>query len=1457
MTCRRSRFALAASLSALLIGAWFFHCAASAGRADWFVPAGLIFAALTAALLGWRGTQKREEPNSRGRSRAQKQDRKMEERALKQPEEAKTSRRLPTAAVAIGLGLIILLGGWLRLSGNDWDNGQHLHPDERFLTMVSVALDWPCSFAEYLDEGRSPLNPRNCGFDFFAYGTLPTTIVKGMARLTGSDGYDQVHLLGRHLSGILETLSILLVFLIARRLYNDERVALLGALLMAVAVLPIQHAHFFVTDSWAVFFVTLSFWALTGAQRTGRWRDFLLAGLCWGLALTCKLSVYPFALMFPAVGLSRFLSRRQPIASLFMKLGAAGAVAFLAFRLGQPDAFRGPGLLGLMPSPRWLANLNEVRGLVTGTADLPPGHQWTDRTPLWFPWRNMLFWGLGPALGLTAWAAWAGAGWRWFTRRESAHLLPVTWVALLFVHQGTQWVKAMRYQLPIYPMLVVLAAWGLIALWDAWPRHRRLVASLIASVCLLTLGWALAFTSIYRQPHSRVAASRWILAHVPAGSTIANEHWDDPLPLRVDGVDPFAETYEGKLLPWYDEDTPGKLTRVLDLLDAADYIVLSSNRLSDSITRLPMRYPMTVKYYEALQQGRLDFDQAAEFTAYPNLFGLQIPDQSAEESFTVYDHPRVRIYRKSESYSRDRARAILGDVNWDAIQRLTPRQATAAPNGLQLPQERIEARSFAIRETLRPVCSGLRAKYPLLIWLALLIVLGAVGSCTLAVLLTGLPDRGWGLGRVAGWLAVGWASWMTACAGGVSWTTRTIVITSVFLLILALAIVWGRRSLLAAHLRAHWRLVVLQEGLFWSVFALFLAFRWQNPDLWHPVLGGEKPMNLAYLNAVLHTTVFPPANPWFAGSTMNYYYFGYVLVGAFTKLTGIATSVAYNLMIPTLVAMLASAAFSVSVALATPIRSVRLSRAGITAGLLGAALTVLAGNLGGLRLLWRVWASPSVSILRPEAWFWDPSRMIAHLPGEAAPITEFPFFTYLFADLHPHAMALPLTLLVVGLALAWLRGRGKLRWVALGMLSLALGALGPTNAWDWPVYAALAAVLLAIGHRLLSRPNRSMLVLWTLEVAALLILARLLYHPYYRWFGAPYTSLEFWGGSRTPIGDYLLIHGLFLWLIVPGLTVGLNGLGNRWRLALTITGLASIGLIFAGFPLPGLLLGLIVMVAALAVGRAASPVWRAALACVGLAFLLHLLVEVVVLKGDISRMNTVFKLYLQSWVLLAVAAPAVALRWLRLGPPSRTLRTAWWTGAVLLGAGALLYPLMATPARIDSRVNATAPKGLDGNAWMTDATLEHNGVAFSTKGDWQAIHWLRRHIEGQPVIAEANTWPILYSWGNRYSVQTGLPAVIGWDWHQRQQRAALPDSGVQRRIDDLRRMYETTDTGEALALLRRYRVCLVIVGPLERACYSAAGLAKFEMPGGPWQRTYRNQQVSIYRAEEADDGPTR
>ena len=139
------------------------------------------------------------------------------------------------------------MGGILRFQGLNWDAGHHLHPDERFISMVEEKIAFPKSAGEYFDSARSSLNPYNKGEGSFVYGTLPMVLAKAVASARGRKGYDETYLIGRALSGVFDLLTVWLVYRITRR-FTQRRAALLAAGLSAFCALGIQLSHFWAVD---------------------------------------------------------------------------------------------------------------------------------------------------------------------------------------------------------------------------------------------------------------------------------------------------------------------------------------------------------------------------------------------------------------------------------------------------------------------------------------------------------------------------------------------------------------------------------------------------------------------------------------------------------------------------------------------------------------------------------------------------------------------------------------------------------------------------------------------------------------------------------------------------------------------------------------------------------------------------------------------------------------------------------------------------------------------------------------------------------------------------------------------------------------------------------------------------------------------------------------------------------
>ncbi|NJL92921.1 MAG: hypothetical protein HC915_03965, partial [Anaerolineae bacterium] len=213
----------------------------------------------------------------------------------------------------------------------------------------------------------------------------------------------------------------------------------------------------------------------------------------------------------------------------------AGAFTVVVFRFLQPHAFEGPTVFGVIPNDGWLEDISEAQRLVSGAVDIPPNHQWADRTPWLYPWQNMVLWGMGPALGLAGWGAVLWALWIIVRGRPGWTRLALlaAWIAVYFGWLGGNWVTTMRYFLPIYAPLALLAGWMLLEiprrLWLArqQPTLRRgaprwvrqgLLAGSVAAVLLVsgyTAAYGYGMTSIYRNVLTRVGVSLWFQENVP------------------------------------------------------------------------------------------------------------------------------------------------------------------------------------------------------------------------------------------------------------------------------------------------------------------------------------------------------------------------------------------------------------------------------------------------------------------------------------------------------------------------------------------------------------------------------------------------------------------------------------------------------------------------------------------------------------------------------------------------------------------------------------------------------------------------------------------------------------------------------------------------------------------------------------------------------------------------------
>ena len=595
------------------------------------------------------------------------------------------------------------------------------------------------------------------------------------------------------------------------------------------------------------------------------------------------------------------------------------------------------------------------------------------------------------------------------------------------------------------------------------------------------------------------------------------------------------------------------------------------------------------------------------------------------------------------------------------------------------------------------------------------------------------------------------------------------------------------------------RALLWSEGLALVAFALMALLVAYSPDVWQT----EKPMDMAFINAAADARHFPPDDPWMAGEDLNYYYLGHLMAAGLVRLSGVAPDVGYNLAVATFFALSVVAAFGLAYALTGR----------VAAGLWGVALCLVAGTIGaGLELFTE--GGP----LRSYDWF-GASRVIE------GTINEFPAFSFTLQDLHGHVMAIPFSLLALafGLQLAVAgpppprRGPAALE---LGVTAIAIGTLYAINAWSFPVIAGLVALGALVRRREVSSPReRARTLVWTLAVLLLGVVAVLpfliTYDTAADGFGTVSERESFSDWAR----DHGSIYGLFAYLAFTVYLVKLVRSRHPWRTAgWALAASLFVGSLLAAKDLTGVAaLAALVWVAARAAFLSDAPATeRYGWVLLGGGLLCLAIPELVYVRdsfdgGELYRMNTVFKLGYQAWLLLAIVGAGVLVwsgAWL-----SRRVRLVWAAPLLALLVLAGIYPVAGTYARKGGFSDAPH---LDGLRWLER----------SAPGDPPAIDWLNDHAPHGSVVLEAVGDDYSPFGHARISTFTGLPTVMGWAGHELQW-GHDPD----RRREDVETIYGATTAEAARPLLERYGVRYVVDGPLERTSYGDAGAAKWDELG--------------------------
>ena len=807
-------------------------------------------------------------------------------------------------------------------------------------------------------------------------------------------------------------------------------------------------------------------------------------------------------------------------------------------------------------------------------------------------------------------------------------------------------------------------------------------------------------------------------------------------------------------------------------------------------------------------------------------------------------------------------------------------------------------------------------------------------------LLPALPDRGYSLSRALGLLLWGYFFWLLASLRIARNDVGGLILALGF--IVALGVFAYRKQageILREWIQQNRKLILINEILFLAAFAFMAFVRAANPE----IVGTEKPMELAFINAILRSPEFPPHDPWLSGYAISYYYFGYVLVAMLAKITLVQGSIAFNLGISLVFSLCATGAFglvyNLQAALIARKQVVPTNHEGTTSllyALLGPLFVLLVSNLEGLLevlhargLFWRpdssgqltsrfwTWLDVKDLNLPPvEPFSWDPTRFYwwwrasrvvqdYDLAGNWKEIIdEFPFFSFLLADLHPHVLAMPFVFLAMALALnvflgggsgtiRWLRLKLNLSWPFFTLVALALGGLAFLNTWDFPIYVALFSGAYALA--MLRQRNLIHLSFRDLGKdffgmgLALLVTGIVLYLPFYFGFSSqaggilpnlvyPTRGAHLWvmfGSFLIPLFAYLI----YLWRkhkedasLKQGFLWAVGILLALWVLSILfgylIAALPQLGDLFLGS------LGLAgsdgLMIQEIVLRRFISLGWVTLL--VLLAFTLSLLLaKNNRIKSEANDSNGED----EDWIRhtsLPVSAHGFALLLILLGallvifPEFFFLRDqfgwrmntifkfyfqAWllWGIAVAFGI-AILLRMLKGGLGIVFRVGLVILVGFALIYPLRGLWTKTNGFKPATGFNLDGTAYLElqspddmagiRWLRDAPAGVVVEAVGSSYSEYGRVATLSGQPNVLGWPGHESQWRGGSAEMGSRQ--PDIELIYRSSRWEEVKQLLDKYAVRYVYVGPLERSTYRV-NEGKFE---SFLNKIFSQGEVTIY-----------
>ena len=680
----------------------------------------------------------------------------------------------------------------------------------------------------------------------------------------------------------------------------------------------------------------------------------------------------------------------------------------------------------------------------------------------------------------------------------------------------------------------------------------------------------------------------------------------------------------------------------------------------------------------------------------------------------------------------------------------------------------------------------------ILIWWLTFFFIGIIFLPLTSLAFHNFFDKGYIFSKILGVSLLSYTIWLLASLKILPFDTYSIFSLIGSFLILNFYI--AKKTKFLEILKNYWKIFLFEEILFFAGFAFWSFIRAHEPS----IHGLEKFMDFGFINSILRSEYFPPKDLWLSGETINYYYFGHLIVAVLTKLSFLDPRITFNLMVATLFALTFTESFSIGANLinlnGSPIRS------GVTkvivCGLLTAFLVTLAGNLHTIYAFFQNYNTDNpVSFwqLKPEInfdgyWYPNATRFIPNT------IHEFPLYSFVVADLHGHALDIPVVLLTIAAVIA-IYFQKKLNQGYILIYGFLSASLLMTNFLDGPIYLFLFLIVMFYKLRLNAFKY----------IGAVFILAIIFSLPFWLNF-KPFSSgigllcapqfltdlgklgpllFEKDHCARSPFWMLMILYGFFYFVFL--------GFIKRWSKFTTTDNLILLLVLFST---------LVIMIPEFLYIKDIYPA--------------HF------------RANTIFKFGFQAFIVLSLCAGYMIFRIFQ--------NIQWripfilYTLFFILSLSLIsIYPYFAIRSYYGGLKSYV---GLDGLKYL-------NNIYPS---DYKTILWIKKNIKGQSVLLEAVGES--YTDYARISSNTGLPTVLGWPVHEWLWRGS-PEEG-NKRAEDVKTLYETTSLEATQALINKYNISYIFIGELEKQKYTNLNEDKFFTLG---EIVFQADQTIVYKLD--------